>query len=90
MLLILPNNRLVELENIHQHSKDTKDMQEVSAAMRGDDAEHTIEHGTPLLGTTAFTNAIKAQAQLLWAQRSKDSSKPPNSGQPASNSKLCF
>ena len=44
--------------------------------MRDDDAEYRSDHAIPPPGFAAFAKAVKAGAELLWAQRSKDSSWP--------------
>ena len=77
MILQLPNDRYMSLKKSYQHSKVKQDLQEIGdlrySCMRDDDAEYQISHATLLPGSAAFAEAVKAEAELLWAQRSKDS-----------------
>ena len=89
MPLAHPNDRYVYLKKSYQHSKVKQDLQELFSAIRDDDAEFHKSHATPLPGSAAFADAVRIEAELLWAQRGKDSSRPPGS-RPANFSKVCY
>ena len=65
MILQLPNERYTYLKKSYQHSKVKQDLQEIFCSMRDDDAEYWISHATPLPGSAAFAEAVKAEAELL-------------------------
>ena len=89
MILQLPNERYTYLKKSYQHSKMKQDLQEIFCSMRDDDAEYQISHTTPPPGSAAFAEAVNAKAELLWAQRSKDSSRPSGS-RPAASHTICY
>ena len=72
MILSQPNDRYMYLKKSYQHSKVKQDLQEIFSSMRDDDAEYQKSHATPLPGFAAFADAVRVEAELLWAQRSKD------------------
>ena len=89
MILSQPNDRYMYLKKSYQHSKVKQDLQEIFSFMRDDDAEYQKSHATPLHGSAAFADAVKVEAELLWAQRSKDSSRP-SGGRPAASHTVCY
>ena len=89
MILSQPNDRYMYLKKNYQHSKVKQDLQEIFSSMRDDDAEYQKSHATPLPGSAAFAEAVRVEAELLWVQRSKDSSRPPG-GRPAASHTVCY
>ena len=89
MLLAHPNDRYVSVKKSYQHSKVKHDLQELFSAMRDDDAKFQQSHATPLLGSAAFSDAVRVQAEILWAQRGKGASRPSGS-RPASSYTVCY
>ena len=89
MILQLPNERYTYLKKSYQHSKVKQNLEEIFCSMRDDDAEYQISHATPPPGSAAFADAVNAKAELLWAQRSKDSSRPSGS-RPAASHTVCY
>ena len=73
MLLSKPNDRYIYLKKNFQHSEVKPSLASLYASMRDDDTEHQKTSQEPVQGSAAFLNAVTAQAELLWAQRSKDS-----------------
>ena len=89
MILSQPDDRYMYLKKSYQHSKVKQDLQEIFCSMRDDDAEYQKSHVTPLPGSAAFADAVRVEAELLWAQRSKDSSRP-SGGRPAASHTVCY
>ena len=89
MILSQPNDRYMYLKKSYQHSKVKQNLEEIFSSMRDDDAEYQKSHATPLPGSAAFADAIRVQAELLWAQRSKDASRP-SGGRPAASHTVCY
>ena len=77
------------LKKSYRHSKVKRNLEEIFSSMRDDDAQYQKSHATPPPGSTAFADAIRAQAELLWAQRSKDVSRP-SKGRPAASHTVCY
>ena len=89
MILSQPNERYTYLKKSYQHAAVKQDLQQIFSSMRDDDAEHQKNHATPLLGSAAFANAVRVEAELLWAQRNKDSPRPSGS-RPAASHTMCY
>ena len=93
MLLSQPNDRYTYLKKSYQHSKVKQDLQELFSSMRDDDADYQRNHAPPALGSAAFADAIKEaikeNAELLWAQRGKDSGRQSGS-RSANSSTVCY
>ena len=89
MILSQPNERYTYLKKSYQHAAVKQDLQQIFSSMRDDDAEHQKNHATPLLGSAAFANAVRVEAELLWAQRNKDSPRPSGS-RPAASHTVCY
>ena len=89
MILSQPNDRYMYLKKSYQHSEVKQDLQDIFCSMRDDDAEYQKSHVTPLLGCAAFADAVKLEAEILWAQRMKDSSRPSES-RPAASHTVCY
>ena len=67
MILSQPNERYTYLKKSYQHAAVKQDLQHIFSSMRDDDVEHQKNHATPLPGSGAFADAVKLEAEILWA-----------------------
>ena len=89
MLLSKPNERYNYLKKNFQHAEVKPSLASLYASMRDDDTEHQKTNQAPVSGSAAFLNAVTAQAEILWAQRSKDSRQSGGSGSSKTDS-ICY
>ena len=67
MILSQPNERYTYLKKSYQNAAVKQDLQQIFSSMRDDDAEHQKNHVTPLLVSTTFADAVRVEAEILWA-----------------------
>ena len=72
MILLEPNDRYMYLKKSYQHSMVKQDLQAIFSAMRDDDAEYQKKNVHPTPGSAAFAEAVKIEAEILWAQRNRE------------------
>ena len=80
-----PNEHYTHLKKSYQNAEVKPDLQRMFSSMRDDDVEHHMYHATPIHGCAAFADAVRLEAEILWAQRNKDATRPSGSRPAASH-----
>ena len=89
MWLSKPNERYIYLKKNFQHVEVKPSLASLYASMRDDDTEHQKTNQAPVSGSATFLNAVTAQAEIIWTQRSQHSRQGGVSGSTKTDS-ICY